>query len=55
MTQAEYDNAHGYTMMLIEQYYNGILTLMEFKNALDRFTLGDVKGLLDTATGLRYP
>jgi hypothetical protein len=55
MTQTEYDNAHGYTMMLIEQYCNGILTLMEFKNALGRFTIGDVKGLLDPATGLRYP
>lgn len=55
MTQKEYDNAHGYTMMLIEQYYNGLITLMEFKNALDRFSIGDVTGLVDTATGLRYP
>ena len=54
MTQKEYDDAHGYTMMLIEQYCSGVLTLTELKNALDKLIIGDVKGLLDPATGLRY-
>jgi hypothetical protein len=56
MTQKELDNIHGYIMDVMSHYQSGLLTTIEFKNAIDRIgTIGNLSELLDPATGLRYP
>jgi hypothetical protein len=56
MIQQDLNSIDGYIKETVTHYYNGILTLVEFKNAIDRIgVIGDVSGLIDPATGLRYP
>ena len=56
MGQLELNNIHGYITDLISYYQSGIVTTIEFKNAIDRIgVIGDPSKLLDPATGLRYP
>jgi hypothetical protein len=56
MTQKELDNINGYISDAIQHYTSGLLTALEFKQVIDRIgVMGDLSGLLDSATGLRYP
>jgi hypothetical protein len=41
-------------MNKIEYYVSGIITLREFQASISEINLDNVKGLIDTATGLRY-
>jgi hypothetical protein len=56
MTQKDLDSIDGYIKETVTHYYNGLITLVEFKNAIDRIgVIGDVSGLIDPTSGLRYP
>ncbi len=52
MTQAKLQALHNYAMTQIQMYASGLITLHELQESLK---LGDVGGLIDPATGLRYP
>lgn len=55
MTQEKLQALHNYTMTQIQMYASGLITLHELQNALKAIKLGDTGGLIDPATGLRYP
>jgi hypothetical protein len=56
MTQKDLDSIDGYIKETYTHYYSGLITLVEFKNAIDRIgVIGDVSGLIDPTSGLRYP
>jgi hypothetical protein len=55
MTQSKLQALHNYTMTKIQQYADGLIMLSELQEALKAIKLGDVGGLIDPATGLRYP
>lgn len=56
MIQKDLDSIDGYIKETYTHYYNGLITLVEFKNAIDRIgVIGNVSGLIDPASGLRYP
>jgi hypothetical protein len=55
MTQSNLQALHNYTMTKIQQYASGLIMLSELQEALKAIKLGDVGGLVDPATGLRYP
>jgi hypothetical protein len=55
MTQAKLQALHNYAMTQIQLYASGLITLVELQNALKSIKLGDVGGLVDPATGLRFP
>jgi uncharacterized Fe-S cluster-containing protein len=48
------DMQHDFVMNKIEYYVSGIITLREFQASISEINLDNVKGLIDTATGLRY-
>jgi hypothetical protein len=55
MTQKELDNIHGYMNDAIQHFQSGLFTTVEFKQVLDRIgTIGDLSGLTDPNTGLKY-
>lgn len=55
MNQDKLQALHNYTMTQIQLYASGIITLLELQNAIKSIKLGDLKGLTDPATGLRFP
>jgi len=55
MTQDQLNAAHAVVMDKIQQYADGLLMLSELQDALKNLKLGAVFGLIDPATGLRYP
>ena len=55
MTQSKLQALHNYTMSQIQMYASGLITLHELQESLKSIKLGDVGGLIDPATGLRYP
>jgi hypothetical protein len=55
MTQATLQAFHNYVMTQIQMYASGLITLHDLQEALKALKLGDVGGLIDPATGLRYP
>jgi len=55
MTQSKLQALHNYAMSQIQMYASGLITLHELQESLKSIKLGDVGGLIDPATGLRYP
>ena len=55
MTQDQLNAAHEVVMDKIQMYASGLIMLSELQDALKNIKLGDVGGLVDPATGLRYP
>jgi hypothetical protein len=55
MNQDKLQALHNYAMTQIQLYASGIITLLELQNAIKSIKLGDLKGLTDPATGLRFP
>lgn len=56
MTQEKLNALHEGILTLISHYLAGILTVMEFKKAIDSIqSTNDLSNLIDPATGLRYP
>jgi hypothetical protein len=58
MTQKDLDALHEGILTLISHYLSGILTAVEFKNAMSSIKpindWSDLTDLIDPATGLRY-
>jgi hypothetical protein len=58
MTQNELNELHEGILTLISHYLSGILTAVEFKNAMNSIKpindWTDLSNLIDPATGLRY-
>lgn len=52
--QKRLDIQHDFVMNKIEHYLSGIMTLRELQAEICDINLENVKGLIDTATGLRY-
>ena len=52
--QKRLDMQHDFVMNKIEYYVSGIMTLRELQASICDINLENVKGLIDTATGLRY-
>jgi hypothetical protein len=55
MTQANLQALHNYAMTQIQLYASGLITLVELRDAIKQIKIGDVGGLVDPATGLRFP
>jgi hypothetical protein len=55
MNQAKLQALHIYAMEQIQLYASGLITLVELQNAIKAIKLGDLGGLVDPATGLRFP
>jgi hypothetical protein len=55
MTQEKLKVYHGLATKLAAQYCDGLLTLSELRFELARLELGDLGGLTDPNTGLKYP
>jgi hypothetical protein len=53
--QSVLNSYHEYIKSLVIHYESGLLTLVEFKNAMDKMELVSFSGLIDPATGLKYP
>jgi len=55
MTQEKLNEIHEGIMALISHYLSGILTTVEFKNAIEKIgAIENLVDLIDPATGLRY-
>jgi hypothetical protein len=55
MTQEKLNEIHEGIMALISHYLSGILTTVEFKNAIEKIgAIENLVDLTDPATGLRY-
>ena len=55
MNQAKFQALHNHAMYQIQLYTSGLITLQELQAFIKAIKLGDLKGLTDPATGLRYP
>lgn len=57
-TQVELNALHENAMDIIQLYASGLCTLQELKRAIGKIKLSqtdDLTGLIDPATGLRFP
>jgi hypothetical protein len=55
MTQEKLNEIHESIMALISHYLSGILTTVEFKQAIEKIgAVENLTDLIDPATGLRY-
>lgn len=55
MTQEKLNEIHESIMALISHYLSGILTTVEFKQAIEKIgAIENLTDLIDPATGLRY-
>jgi hypothetical protein len=55
MTQEKLNEIHESIMALISHYLSGILTTVEFKQAIEKIgAIENLTDLTDPATGLRY-